>query len=194
MQPEELKIDKSEWLPGPWHEEPDRVDFEHVGFPCTVLRHSTNGHLCGYVAVPPGHPLHGVEYDSPSEALRQRLERRENEPLGDTPGMGVMISLLRGELEPRPDVALNVHGGLTYSAACGGHICHVPKEGEPDNVWWFGFDCNHYGDYGPGSVVADRKMNFAHAGPGGHMSAYRTVEYVKRECMRLAEQLREVQQ
>src|SRR5690606_29850193 len=47
--------------------------------------------------------------------------------------------------------ALNVHGGITYGGACqvGGHICHVPAPGEPDDVWWLGFDCNHSGDVSP---------------------------------------------
>lgn len=24
--------------PGPWDDEPDRVEFQHVGFPCLILR------------------------------------------------------------------------------------------------------------------------------------------------------------
>lgn len=34
------------------------------------------------------------------------------------------------------------HGGLTYSSECAGHICHD----SPNEVWWLGFDCGHYGD------------------------------------------------
>lgn len=54
-------FDKSAWPDGPWRSEPDRVEFVHAGFPCLlkrVGRHS--GHWCGYVGVPPGHPMHGV--------------------------------------------------------------------------------------------------------------------------------------
>src|SRR5262245_60814744 len=46
--------------------------------------------------------------------------------------------------------SLNVHGGLTYSDHCSGHICHTPALGEPDTVWWLGFDCGHLLDYIPG--------------------------------------------
>lgn len=47
---------------GPWHDEPDHVDFEHAGHPC-ILHRGRAGAWCGYVAVPPGHPWHGRGYD-----------------------------------------------------------------------------------------------------------------------------------
>lgn len=52
-------IDKSTWGPGPWQDEPERVDFTHAGMSCLALRHSENGHWCGYVGVPREHPLYG---------------------------------------------------------------------------------------------------------------------------------------
>lgn len=39
---------------------------------------------------------------------------------------------------------VDVHGGLTYARACSGAVCHVPAPGEPDDVWWIGFDLGHY--------------------------------------------------
>lgn len=54
------------------------------------------------------------------------------------------------------DGKLSVHGGLTYGEACSGHICHVPDPGEPEHLWWLGFDCNHGGDYAPGMVASLR--------------------------------------
>ena len=71
------------------------------------------------------------------------------------------------------------HGGLTYAAECAGHVCHVPKEGEPE-VWWLGFDCTHYcdavpsldGQYGSGT--------------------YRDIDFVKKEVNELAAALAEV--
>src|SRR4051812_22063009 len=33
---------------------------------------------------------------------------------------------------------VDVHGGLTYAEACAGHVCHDPKPGEPDGLWWLG--------------------------------------------------------
>lgn len=52
---------KSSWGDGPWLHEPDRVDFQHAGLPCLLLRNH-HGVWCGYAAVPPGHPLHGLPY------------------------------------------------------------------------------------------------------------------------------------
>lgn len=49
----------------------------------------------------------------------------------------------------RDEVDVTTHGGLTYSDACRGDICHVPAPGEPDDVWWLGFDTAHAGDYAP---------------------------------------------
>lgn len=55
-------IDKSTWGPGPWQDEPDRVDFVHAGLACFVKRNH-HGNLCGYVGVPREHPLYGKSCD-----------------------------------------------------------------------------------------------------------------------------------
>jgi hypothetical protein len=148
---EEYKIDKTNWIPGPWKNEPDRVEFEHDGFPCLMLRQSTHGAWCGYVAVPPGHPWHGKDYN---------------------------------------DIDASVHGGLTYAEKCAGLVCHVPKPGEPDDVWWLGFDCVHSGDFSPG--YAD--IRASHPGIfSPHPTIYeqyRDVDYVRSECRDLAKQAR----
>ena len=68
-----------------------------------------------------------------------------------------------------------VHGGLTFSNSCGGHICHVPEPGRPHNVWWLGFDCNHSGDLAPRSF-------------GWRGGSYCTQEYVVEEVTKLAAQ------
>src|SRR6266850_2791634 len=43
-------------------------------------------------------------------------------------------------------IDVQVHGGLTYAAKCGHHLCHE----KPAARWWLGFDCAHAGDYMPG--------------------------------------------
>lgn len=145
-------IDKSTWGPGPWQSEPDRVEFQHAGLPCLMVRHDGLGHWCGYAAVPPGHPMHGKGYD---------------------------------------DVDVQVHGGLTYANACQGDICHVPAPGEPDNVWWFGFDCAHLWDLAPGLVAHERLIPALaqHADFHVREDVYRDLPYVRAQVEKLAEQL-----
>jgi len=45
-----------------WEKEPDKVEWEHCGFPCLILRHSEMKHLCGYVGLPQWHPFYGKRY------------------------------------------------------------------------------------------------------------------------------------
>lgn len=93
------------------------------------------------------------------------------------------------------DANFSVHGGLTYSSFCDPQenehgICHVPDAGEPDHIWWFGFDCAHAGDLSPGYCTMYKQLGFkSYEG-----MEYRTLEYVKAECAQLARQLRECEQ
>jgi len=56
------------------------------------------------------------------------------------------------------DVPVEVHGGLTYGAACRGEICHVPAEGREHDIWWLGFDCAHYNDLAPAAEASLRDV------------------------------------
>lgn len=85
---------------------------------------------------------------------------------------------------------LEAHGELTYADSCKGHVCHVPEPGEPDAVWWFGFDCAHFGDLSPGML--QYRSSFGRELT--RSETYRDFDYVKREVERLAEQLAEVRQ
>lgn len=76
-------------------------------------------------------------------------------------------------------IDVNVHGGLNYANACSGEICHVPEPGEPDNVWWLGFDCAHCFDLSPGSSYRN-EFGDEH---------YRDLGYVEQQCAQLAVQL-----
>lgn len=55
-------LDREGWPPGPWDDEPDRLEFEHAGLPCLIVRIPL-GTWCGYVGVSPDHPWHGRGYD-----------------------------------------------------------------------------------------------------------------------------------
>jgi hypothetical protein len=56
------------------------------------------------------------------------------------------------------DGIVEVHGGLTYSSACSGHICHTPAPGDPDELYWLGFDCGHAFDTSPGMTALNKEM------------------------------------
>ncbi len=85
------------------------------------------------------------------------------------------------------DVDVEVHGGLTYGAECQGAVCHVPPPGEPDDVWWLGFDCAHCWDVRPASDKRDELRGWQRL--SGADSRYCDLAYVERECTNLAKQL-----
>lgn len=144
--PDDPERERASWGEGPWQTEPDLVEWRHrffPGLPLLAVRGAV-GAWCGYVGVPPGHPLHG-------------------KPFGDVD-------------------SVSPHGGLTYSDKCQGDICHVPGLGEPDDVWWLGFDCVHANDYAPGF----RAPKLA------KMTTYRRLDYVMDEVEGLAKELVEL--
>jgi len=78
-----------------------------------------------------------------------------------------------------------VHGGLTYSEACQGVICHKAAEGEPDNVWWFGFDCSHLDDLTPAMAQFASERSWLNSAS----DVYRDQPYVRAQTEKLAKQL-----
>jgi len=70
----------------------------------------------------------------------------------------------------RPESLFSVHGGITFS----GH-----RDG---SLWYFGFDCSHYGDKVPALLSFYRT---------DHGDYYWTVDAVRRETAQLAEQISE---
>jgi len=160
MQTLEYKtIDKTTWGPGPWQDEPDKVQWQDAatGLPCLIVRNMYSGNLCGYVGLAPGHPLYLCSHH---------------------------------------DCNPQTHYGLSFSGGCSHgpeeqSICHKPDVGEPDNVWWLGFDCGHApSDAQPGLVA-----HYKSTGTAPDMVAffsrgqYRDLAYVKNEVTKLAQQL-----
>lgn len=152
-------IDKSKWARGPWDTEPDKAQWPDLetGLPCLIVRNDF-GALCGYVGVSEDHPFYMVNYDDRDRDLD----------------------------------SIEVHGGLTFSDFCADRekehgVCHIPDAGEPDNVWWIGFDCNHYLDHAPG-LHASRGFPTTLGYKG---TVYRDLAFVRSECARLAAQLAE---
>jgi len=146
-------VDKSEWPRGEWDSEPDKAQFVDENTGLPCLIvRGPSGALCGYVGVAEGHPLFNRDC---FDATADQIE---------------------------------VHGGLTFSDFCAHsadesrHICHVPAPGEPDRVWWFGFDCAHSGDLCP--AFGNR--------PGFERSPWENycgIGYLRNQCAKLAEQL-----
>lgn len=237
--------DKASWGPGPWHDEPDKIQWvdEETGLDCLIVRNH-GGALCGYVGVPDGHPAYGVGYSDESEKLGAAFEARKQRPVGENPGLGVMLSLLTGDVKASPEIVFEVHGGLTFSDTCheptreqydsiadqiarlvpkaeeypngdaarsldrlvtestltfeewvvdqqGKRVCHVPEPGRHRDVFWFGFDTAHAGDYSPGHEARMKQlMPDLPRGPRGIMGdTYRDVAYVENEVRSLARQL-----
>jgi hypothetical protein len=90
---------------------------------------------------------------------------------------------------------VNVHGGLTYAAPCAEGapeargICHIPGKGEPDHVWWFGFDCAHAGDFCPKHDPAEGPLSIGSPTGWGENVTYRNIQYVTDQVKDLAAQL-----
>lgn len=150
--------EKATWGYGPWIDEPDKMQWrdDATGLACLAVR-NRYGAWCGYVGVPPTHPLHGVDY------FDDRL------------------------------LDADVHGGLTYCGDCehgdeATAICHVPAAGEPDDVWWLGFDCGHTCDYTPGRrSILEESLAMRGVPRDDSSTAYRTLDYVRGEVARLAQ-------
>lgn len=137
---------------GEWTNEPDRVEFKHLGLDCLLSRNPFGFNWCGYVGVPKNHPFFGRDYS------RLRFE---------------------------------VHGGLSYSRECNGHLCHggdspsVSASVTLQPIWWFGFDCGHAYDLRPGDAAIQRAIGLRPWVP----PFYRNKRYVTTETEKLASQL-----
>lgn len=46
-----------------WENEPDKVEFEYLGFKCLILRNPELKTLNGYIGLPKSHPYYGKDYN-----------------------------------------------------------------------------------------------------------------------------------
>jgi hypothetical protein len=92
------------------------------------------------------------------------------------------------------DFDLGVHGGITFTDMCrpgedeAHGVCHTPGPGEPDHVWWLGFDCAHHMDFVPKMALALKSLPGDHSWMEGDI--YRDISYVKTQIASLAQQLK----
>jgi hypothetical protein len=64
----DYSVDKSNWPDGPWMTEPDRLQWQHAGYACLIVR-GPLGVLCGYVGVPEGHPC----FEKPCSEIKENV-------------------------------------------------------------------------------------------------------------------------
>ena len=132
-------------------------------------------HRCGYVGVPSEHKFYGKDYGEPLDCITQF--KADHATLGNKSPILMLTATVGGETENSIrralDIVVEVHGGLTYS---GGNNTYPVQA----NLWWFGFDCHHYGD---ADIEPDPRWSAFRNGE------VRSLEYTAAECERLAEQL-----
>lgn len=152
--------ERAQWGEGPWRDEPDKVSWTDpaTGRPCLIHR-GPGGALCGYAAVDPGHPLHGVGFT--------------DDTLPDLEVHGGVTYADR--CQDTPDESSG--------------ICHVPAPGAPHDVWWFGFHCAGFRDLEPASAAYLAKALPMEDTCLWHSDVYRDVAYVIGQCEALARQL-----
>lgn len=174
-----IDISKTEWTDGPWKKEPDKeiwIDRD-TDLPCVIVRH--RGTWCGYVGVPPSHPTSGLCYYKSEFSIEE----------------------IKGNIHNKIETqnAINeicVHGGLTFS----GNRSYLFTVDARCRDWhFFGFDCNHAGDFDPLMDAYWRDNKPALRGPllgeptgWGDTVKYRDITYAKEQCQRLARQLHDI--
>ncbi len=68
---DKLFVDRSKWPPGPWDDEPDKMNWTtEAGLPGMIVRSDITGSLCGYAAVPSSHPWHGLPFNNTQMLMR----------------------------------------------------------------------------------------------------------------------------
>lgn len=127
-----------------------------------VAVQSMYGHRCGYVGVPPGHALYGVDYMANIPGAEQLAEACKATPVGER-GIVPMVCAAVNGIQPSIQDLFDVHGSVTFTDR------FSPKHVQSDN-WFIGFDCSHYGD---SPDVQD-------------------LQYVEAECESLAKQIVEM--
>lgn len=162
------EVDRSDWGPGPWDGEPDKVQWVDpaTGYPCIASRgNPRNGAWCGYVAIEPGHPLHGTYFTDAQAVI---------------------------------EVGLSFSDSCNDEAPAEYAVCHVPEPGKPADVWWLGFDFDHAWDIAPGADARDRKRGRLPVlregerpfGADGPLVSYKTLSTARARCAELAGELK----
>lgn len=89
-------------------------------------------------------------------------------------GVPIESSIFGFDYDNKIVAGVDVHGGLTYSG--------LPDWSNDDNVWYFGYDCDHIYDL---PINGDQMRSNCF----GDEAEHRTLEYCVDKCEKLAEQL-----
>jgi hypothetical protein len=154
------------------------------GYRCVVLA-LDHGHRCGYVAIPRGHVLFGIEHgdDLPDHIAFITDTIMEDADVSHRGPMAVFMAALTGNTR-RLDIVIDVHGSLTYSAGKDNY----PVLTDAD-VWWFGFDCAHSGDGKDFSIMSNQAKDSYNRFYLHSEGIVRTKDYVESHCRLLSRQL-----
>lgn len=160
---------------GPWKMEADKIAWTDpaTGMDCIIRRAPYGGYLCGYVAVPLGHPLFGFE----GEALAA---------LGIRPHGGVDHGAPCEELVPEPYSVCHVSERSKARRRKRARAAEAATDRSHDDAWWFGFSCDKPGDLQPTRPDAPASVR---ASKVGLRSVYRDENYVLAHVVDLAAQL-----
>lgn len=115
---------RSNWGPGEWDKEPDKVQWvdPKTKLNCLIVR-TPMGHLCGYVGIPPSHRLYGKDYDA--------AYNRE-----------------RYDIHVHGGLTFAAHEVDDERKAKGSQLFFEDVENS-SKLWLFGFDCAHCDDHTP---------------------------------------------
>lgn len=134
-----------------------------TGLVC-LIRRTPYGHLCGYVGVPTGHKVFGIE--SEHEDILRELNVHG----------GVTFS---GKIE-----------SVNFFDDSDDDGTPVDLEFMETSIWFIGFDAAHSTDFSPGfrnifSFSWFSNLDF----PAGGEVSYKSFEFMKQQCTQLAQQL-----
>jgi hypothetical protein len=160
---------------GPWKMEADKIAWRdrETGMDCIIRRAAVGGYLCGYVAVPSGHPVFGFEGDALAA-------------LGIRPHGGVDHASPCEELEPEAVSVCHVRERDPAIRRNSARAAAAGVDRQHDDAWWFGFSCDKPGDLQPTRPDAPASVRGSHV---GLKSVYRDETYVLAHVIDLAAQL-----
>ena len=165
---------------GAWNTEADKVSWvdDETGLGCIMLR-QTNGTISGYVGVGPDHPLFGFESDAVPVDMAADVHG------GITYGKACEANRFDRVAwgDPRKERYTVCHTTFVRTVQDYRTVRTTENEFEHEDLWWFGFDTSHPGDFVPKARVAQR-----HKG-----DVYRDQGFVYENCIALARKLKSIE-